>query len=145
MSDKHDSGSPASEPVAWMDAHDHTNLYYRKPTQVDVVPLYAHPPAALPELAALIMRETGEDRSGNLRHEPREALLILREAAQAALAARPAMPEGWLREAMKLVGRYAIAVAKSEHTETEEWTENDEAAKVAYGKVIDHLRLAEQR
>ena len=36
-----------NDPVAWMDAHDHTNLYYRKPTQVDVVPLFAHPSAAL--------------------------------------------------------------------------------------------------
>lgn len=37
-----------SDPVAWMDAHDHTNLYYRKPTQVDVIALYTHPPAAQP-------------------------------------------------------------------------------------------------
>ena len=28
------------EPVAWVDVHDYTNLYYRKPAQVDVVPLY---------------------------------------------------------------------------------------------------------
>jgi hypothetical protein len=37
------------EPVAWVDVHDYTNLYYRKPAQVDVVPLYygpATPPAA---------------------------------------------------------------------------------------------------
>ena len=33
------------EPVAWVDVHDYTNLYYRKPAQVDVVPLYYAPPA----------------------------------------------------------------------------------------------------
>jgi len=32
------------EPVAWMDAHDSTNLYYRKPPQGDVIPLYFAPP-----------------------------------------------------------------------------------------------------
>ena len=35
---------PEQEPVAWMGAHDHTDLYYRKPPQVDVVPLYTTPP-----------------------------------------------------------------------------------------------------
>lgn len=38
--------APASaEPVAWQDVHDRTNLYYRKPVQGDVRPLYAAPPA----------------------------------------------------------------------------------------------------
>lgn len=32
-------------------------------------------------LAALVVRETGEDEDGLMPHEPREALLILREAA----------------------------------------------------------------
>ena len=32
------------EPVAWMGAHDETDLYYRKPVQADVVPLYTAPP-----------------------------------------------------------------------------------------------------
>ena len=44
--------APVQEPVAWVDVHDYTNLYYRKPAQVDVVPLYygpATPPAAYPE------------------------------------------------------------------------------------------------
>lgn len=36
---------PAQEPVAWMGAHDHTDLYYRKPPQADVIPLYTSPPA----------------------------------------------------------------------------------------------------
>ena len=31
------------EPVAWMGAHDHTDLYYRKPPQADVIPLYRSP------------------------------------------------------------------------------------------------------
>lgn len=33
----------AGEPVAWMGTHDKTDLYYRKPPQADVVPLYATP------------------------------------------------------------------------------------------------------
>ena len=39
---------PEQEPVAWMGAHDHTDLYYRKPPQVDVVPLYTVPPHRKP-------------------------------------------------------------------------------------------------
>ena len=35
---------PEQEPVAWMGAHDETDLYYRKPVQADVVPLYTAPP-----------------------------------------------------------------------------------------------------
>ena len=31
------------EPVAWMGTYDKTDLYYRKPPQADVVPLYATP------------------------------------------------------------------------------------------------------
>jgi hypothetical protein len=31
------------EPVAWMGAHDKTDLYYRKPPQADVIPLYTAP------------------------------------------------------------------------------------------------------
>ncbi|CAB4159327.1 hypothetical protein UFOVP707_79 [uncultured Caudovirales phage] len=34
------------EPVAWQDVHDHTNLYWRKPPQGDVRPLYAAPQPA---------------------------------------------------------------------------------------------------
>ena len=34
------------EPVAWQGVHDHTDLYYRKPPQADVRPLYTTPPAA---------------------------------------------------------------------------------------------------
>jgi hypothetical protein len=32
--------------VAWQGVHDHTDLYYRKPPQADVRPLYTTPPAA---------------------------------------------------------------------------------------------------
>ena len=38
---------PEPEPVAWMDVHDHTDLYYRKPPQGDVVPLYMGQPKEL--------------------------------------------------------------------------------------------------
>jgi len=34
------------EPVAWQGVHDQTDLYYRKPPQADVRPLYTTPPAA---------------------------------------------------------------------------------------------------
>ena len=35
---------PEQDPVAWMGAQDHTDLYYRKPPQADVIPLYTAPP-----------------------------------------------------------------------------------------------------
>ena len=35
---------PEQEPVAWMGAHDRTDLYCRKPPQADVIPLYTAPP-----------------------------------------------------------------------------------------------------
>ena len=41
---KNEQQKPEQEPVAWMDAHDSTNLYYRKPPQGDVIPLYFAPP-----------------------------------------------------------------------------------------------------
>ena len=34
------------EPVAWQGVHDTTDLYWRKPVQGDVRPLYTTPPAA---------------------------------------------------------------------------------------------------
>jgi hypothetical protein len=37
------------EPVAWVDVYDYTNLYYRKPAQVDVVPLYYGPATTQPQ------------------------------------------------------------------------------------------------
>ena len=36
----------AVEPVAWQGVHDQTDLYYTKPVQADVRPLYANPPTA---------------------------------------------------------------------------------------------------
>jgi hypothetical protein len=36
------------EPVAWQGVHDHTDLYYRKPPQADVRPLYTTPLMAQP-------------------------------------------------------------------------------------------------
>ena len=39
----------AQEPVAWQGVHDQTDLYYTKPLQADVRPLYAAPqPAPAP-------------------------------------------------------------------------------------------------
>ena len=35
---------PEPEPVAWQGVHDQTDLYYRKPLQADVRPLYTAPP-----------------------------------------------------------------------------------------------------
>ena len=39
---------PEQRPVAWMGAHDPTDLYHRKPPQADVVPLYTTPPQRKP-------------------------------------------------------------------------------------------------
>jgi hypothetical protein len=38
----------AEKPVAWQGVHDHTDLYYRKPPQADVRPLYTTPLMAQP-------------------------------------------------------------------------------------------------
>jgi len=38
----------AEKPVAWQGMHDHTDLYYRKPPQADVRPLYTTPLMAQP-------------------------------------------------------------------------------------------------
>jgi hypothetical protein len=35
---------PEQEPVAWQGVYDKTDLFYRKPPQADVRPLYTHPP-----------------------------------------------------------------------------------------------------
>jgi len=42
----------AQEPVAWQGVHDQTDLYYTKPTQADVRPLYAAPQPAPALLSA---------------------------------------------------------------------------------------------
>jgi hypothetical protein len=35
---------PEQEPVAWQGVYDKTDLFYSKPPQADVRPLYTHPP-----------------------------------------------------------------------------------------------------
>ena len=57
------------EPVAWQGVHDNTDLYYHRPPQADVRPLYTHP-------AAKDCGEAGHDegRCGNascMAHPPR--------------------------------------------------------------------------
>ena len=55
-----------SDPVAWMDVHDNTNLYYRKPQQVDVVPLYTHPPAALTDAHESYWHKVADERAAEI-------------------------------------------------------------------------------
>ena len=55
-----EQGTPpavAGEPVAWMGAHDKTDLYYRKPPQTDVVPLYATPQPTQAQAGAVPLDE----------------------------------------------------------------------------------------
>ena len=47
----------AGEPVAWMGTYDKTDLYYRKPPQADVVPLYATPQPTQAQAVAVPLDE----------------------------------------------------------------------------------------
>ena len=47
----------AGEPVAWMGTCDKTDLYYRKPPQADVVPLYATPQPTQAQAGAVPLDE----------------------------------------------------------------------------------------
>ena len=47
----------AGEPVAWMGTYDKTDLYYRKPPQADVVPLYATPQPTQAQAGAVPLDE----------------------------------------------------------------------------------------
>ena len=47
----------AGEPVAWMGTYDKTDLYYHKPPQADVVPLYATPQPTQAQAGAVPLDE----------------------------------------------------------------------------------------
>ena len=47
----------AGEPVAWMGTYDKTDLYYRKPPQADVVPLYTTPQPTQAQAGAVPLDE----------------------------------------------------------------------------------------
>ena len=52
------------EPVAWQGVHDQTDLYYRKPPQADVRPLYTNPPAEPRQWVGLTGDEVNEFSAG---------------------------------------------------------------------------------
>ena len=56
----------------WMGTHDKTDLYYRKPTQADVVPLYAHPQPTQAQAGAVPL--TYEQIRAMARKHPAEDL-----------------------------------------------------------------------
>lgn len=102
----------AQEPVAWQGVHDQTDLYYTKPLQADVRPLYAAPQPAPAELERLRERisKMGLDVDRAMRGHVNEQspLGTTRLAAIAALAkpapaplsddAKDAARWRWLRE-----------------------------------------------
>jgi hypothetical protein len=62
-----ESEAEKQEPVAWQGVHDKTDLYYRKPVQGDVRPLYAAPREWVEltddEARALVNRATFGDKT----------------------------------------------------------------------------------
>ena len=52
----------AQEPVAWQGVHDQTDLYYTKPVQADVRPLYTAPQPAPAPLSADVVKDAARYR-----------------------------------------------------------------------------------
>jgi hypothetical protein len=67
----HESEVYKQEPVAWQGVHDQTDLYYRKPPQADVRPLYTTPPQRKP----LTDEEIMQTWEGVIKYAPGEVRL----------------------------------------------------------------------
>lgn len=97
----------AQEPVAWQGVHDQTDLYYTKPLQADVRPLYAAPQPAPAELERLRERiaRMGLDVDRAMRGHVNEqsplgtqrlaAIAALAKPAPAPLSEREAFERDW--------------------------------------------------
>lgn len=79
----------AGEPVAWMGAHDNTDLYYRKPPQADVVPLYTTPQPTQAQAGAELAE--ADRRAGAAERE----LACCREDVARFTRVRDQMKEQW--------------------------------------------------
>lgn len=85
---------PVGEPVAWQGAHDPTDLYYRKPPQADVHPLYRAAPQPAPVREPLTpaqitaaAKKLAECMDYPWEHMPEQGRAEMRKHAQAVLAA----------------------------------------------------------
>ena len=108
----------AGEPVAWMGTYDKTDLYYRKPPQADVVPLYTTPQPTQAQAGAVPLDEARRWPLQRWRQLLREERMTTNEIIAMAREADPFGEDGRLfamaSVAPGTLERFAALVAEKE-------------------------------
>lgn len=116
---------------------------------VCVVPLYAHPPAALPEPDFFSNQEDIRLAKIDAVKEGSTVIAVSLQEDEhfsaplyAAAPARPALPDGWLSKALSLVDRYVSASIRSETSDGGNGGRLDRATDAALDDLLAHLKRA---